>query len=98
MSKVLELIEKIKEDIVIQKQSYECEINVDDIDALTKIIKLQHDGYERLKALVDNDNIKTKTDDDEVEYWVSNTELQHICNEVEEETNRIASGSEGGEK
>lgn len=87
MSKVLELVEAIE-------NHYKPHEDNSHILALTKIIRLQLKGYKRLKSLVDNDNIKTKTDDDEIEYWVSNTELQHICNEVEEETNRIASGSE----
>ena len=46
-----------------------------------RIVKLR-DALEDLKCLVEDERMKSESDNEEVEYWVSDHSVQHICDEA----------------
>lgn len=56
--------------------------------------KILLDALEAMKELVDTDSIKSETEDDEVEYWVPDLQVQHIADEAIEKYNQAKAGSE----
>ena len=63
-----------------------------DIDRLLRVVERMREAIEDFKVLIDTENIVTKTEDDEREYWVSDTQIQHIAEDALADCEQILKG------
>jgi hypothetical protein len=68
-----------------------CCYAANNITKLAQACKIMAEALENMRGLVDDDYQKTVSDNDEVEYWVSDVNLQMAIDEVQQKVEKVLS-------